>query len=365
VSTIYQVSEIKQLLARSLKPLFYQIEELFGMITLEGVVERVNNYPSGTYVSLKDPNHTDVTITCLVAPDIKIDFEIKAGLKIQAVGTVDLKTRKNSVDQETIVLVNQLYDVSEGQMTEVEKLREKLQKAGYFGDKKPLPSIAEHDSLKICIISSVDGVAYRDIENTIKDIPYYSLSLYPTNLYSPDDVARSIEEADSRGDYDILLISRGGGNRLDVFDNMVVLKAIKHCRTPTFVAVGHTQDRTLADEAADHYAATPTAAGEYLAQIYRMHELQKKDTELAEREKKLEKLAKQEKEQLEKQIKEQQAFIKALKKNIASSEKYEKEIKILKNRLRNAENQRTTIRLTPGFVVFCFAVLGLAYLILK
>ena len=97
MSTIYQVSEIKQLLARSLKPLFYQIEELFGMITLEGVVERVNNYPSGTYVSLKDPNHTDVTITCLVAPDIKIDFEIKAGLKIQAVGTVDLKRERTAL----------------------------------------------------------------------------------------------------------------------------------------------------------------------------------------------------------------------------------------------------------------------------
>ena len=64
-----------------------------------------------------------------------------------------------------------------------------------------------------------------------------------------------------------MLISRGGGNRLDVFDNMVVLKAIKHCRTPTFVAVGHAQDRTLADEVADHYAADTYCAGEYLADL--------------------------------------------------------------------------------------------------
>lgn len=371
MSSIYQVAELKQLISRGLKPLFYQIEELYGMVTVEGVIDRVNSYPSGTYIALKDPQSTEVSITCLIAPRQKIDFELKAGLKIQSVGTIEMRPRKNNADHETVIMTNKLFDVSKGELTETEKLREELRKLGYFENKKPLPSIADKPEIEVCVISSADGVAFRDIESTLKTTPYFKLNLYPANLYSPEDVANSIEEAD-RGNHDILLVSRGGGNRLDVFDQLPVLTAIRNTKTPIIVAVGHAQDNTLADEVADQYAATPTAAGEYLAQLYKTYEIKKKEIELTEREKSLEKLVEkavndqaEERKKLLKQIEEQQAFIKALEKNVTTSEKYQKQIETLKNRLRDTENKKSTIRLTPGFILFCAAMLAVAYFIFR
>lgn len=371
MSEIYQVAEIKQLIARSLKPLFYSIEELYALITVEGVVERVASYPSGTYLSLKDAQSPEVNITCLVAPNQKVDFELKRGLKIQVVGTVEMRTKKNNADYDEVILATQLFEVNKGEIAEMEAFRKELQELGYFENKTPIPEIAGKEEMKVGIISSADGVAFRDIENTIKAINFYKLELFPANLYSPEDVANSISEADQR-EYDLLIVSRGGGSRLDVFNQLPVLKAIKEAKKPVLVAVGHAQDSTLAEEVADYFTTTPTAAGEYLAQLYRAYEIQKKDESVAQREKHIEKLLKDatqahsdERKLLTKQIEEQNALIKAMKNDKTDKDKLKRELDTLKRRLQSTETAKTTIRLTPGFILFCVAMLAAAYILLK
>jgi len=59
-----------------------------------------------------------------------------------------------------------------------------------------------------------------------------------------------------------LVIARGGGSRedLSVFDGEQLARALLRCPVPVISGIGHEDDVTIADLAADYRAATPTAA---------------------------------------------------------------------------------------------------------
>ena len=68
------------------------------------------------------------------------------------------------------------------------------------------------------------------------------------------------------GDIDIAVVVRGGGAKasLDVFDAGAVAHAIATAAVPVWTGIGHTGDRSVADEVAHRSFATPTAAGQAL-----------------------------------------------------------------------------------------------------
>ena len=61
---------------------------------------------------------------------------------------------------------------------------------------------------------------------------------------------------------DALVLARGGGSREDlaVFDNEELCRLLANYPIPVVTGLGHEDDLTVADLAADHRAATPTAA---------------------------------------------------------------------------------------------------------
>jgi len=63
---------------------------------------------------------------------------------------------------------------------------------------------------------------------------------------------------------DVIVVTRGGGadKTLRVFNETPICRVIANTDTPTAVGIGHEDDRTLADEVADHRFMTPTHAGE-------------------------------------------------------------------------------------------------------
>ena len=60
---------------------------------------------------------------------------------------------------------------------------------------------------------------------------------------------------------DVVVAIRGGGSQADLaaFDSERVARALATTPVPVWVGVGHTGDRTVADELAHRYFATPTA----------------------------------------------------------------------------------------------------------
>ena len=78
-----------------------------------------------------------------------------------------------------------------------------------------------------------------------------------------DDIVRNIQRADAQGDFDTMIIYRGGGSIEDLYHLMKKSgSAIHAATTPIISSVGHETDVTIADMVADVRAATPTAAAE-------------------------------------------------------------------------------------------------------
>ena len=161
-----------------------------------------------------------------------------------------------------------------------------LWSVGYFSRHKPFPDFHQMDGCRVAIVTSGNesAHAFADIEEILKDLPFYNYILVGVNLSSSDDIARGIAEAAIN--YDIIIVTRGGGD-LTVFDERAVLDAIFNA--PCFVvsAIGHAKNRVLADMVADHIARTPTDAARFLAEKYSAHiayqqfsQLQKNNTDL-------------------------------------------------------------------------------------
>jgi len=147
-----------------------------------------------------------------------------------------------------------------------EQLKEKLERSGYFAahHKREIPKYPNH----IAIITSPTGAAVRDIVTTIKRrFPIVKLTIIPVIVQgeeAAESIITGINQANSLGHVDTIIIGRGGGSIEDLwcFNDERVVKAIFHSSIPVISAIGHETDVTISDFVADLRAATPTGAGE-------------------------------------------------------------------------------------------------------
>ncbi len=167
-----------------------------------------------------------------------------------------------------------------------EQLKQKLANEGIFDEstKKPLPPFPR----AIGIVTSPSGAAIRDILSIIKRrFPAMPLIIYPTSVQGTDatvQIINAIEVANHRQECDVLIIARGGGSLEDLwcFNEEAVARAIHSSQIPTISGVGHETDLSIADLAADHRAATPSAAAELATPVAAklMQNLQTKEQRL-------------------------------------------------------------------------------------
>ena len=78
----------------------------------------------------------------------------------------------------------------------------------------------------------------------------------------PSDIIAAIKQLDADPDIDVIIVARGGGSFEDLigFSDEGVVRATASCITPIVSAIGHEDDWTLIDLAADLRASTPTDA---------------------------------------------------------------------------------------------------------
>ena len=145
-------------------------------------------------------------------------------------------------------------------------LKKKLSAEGLFDadHKRPLPPMPQC----IGLVTSKTGAALQDVIHIItRRWPMVKLLLAPVSvqgLEAEKSIVDGIRRLDADPRPDIILITRGGGSKEDlwVFNSERIARAAYACKKPVVSAVGHEIDTTILDYVADLRAPTPSAAAE-------------------------------------------------------------------------------------------------------
>lgn len=148
----------------------------------------------------------------------------------------------------------------------LQKLKEKLQKAGYFAPqrKRTLPSFPR----RIALVTSPTGAAIRDMLEIISRrwpcAELWVCGVRVQGIGAPQEIAAALDRVNQHAGIDVILLGRGGGSSEDLaaFNDEGVAHAIFASKIPVISAVGHEINVTIADLVADRRAATPSEAAE-------------------------------------------------------------------------------------------------------
>ncbi|MGM0218280.1 exodeoxyribonuclease VII large subunit [Enterococcus sp. AZ126] len=228
------------------------------------------------YFSLKDDG-AKISAIMFKSAFQKLKFQPKEGMKVLLVGRVSLYESGGSYQ----IYVEHMEPDGVGALYQaLAELREKLGKEGLFeGPKKNLPRYPK----RIAVVTSPSGAVIRDIITTVKRrYPIAQLVLFPTLVQgdqAADDIVRNIQRIEELGNFDTMIIGRGGGSIEDLwpFNEERVARAIYQANTPVISSVGHETDITISDMVADVRAATPTAAAELAVPVLNEELLKIKD----------------------------------------------------------------------------------------
>lgn len=213
------------------------------------------------YFSLKD-DQAVIDAVMFRSQFSKVKFTPEEGMKLCVTGHVGLYERSGRYQ----IYIDTMEPDGVGSLyLAFEQLKKKLNAEGLFSrPKKAVPLFPR----RIAVVTSLNGAVIRDINTTVRRrYPIAQVVLFPTVVQGKKaaaDIARQIKRAGERGDFDTLIIGRGGGSIEDLwpFNEEVVARAIADCPLPVISSVGHETDTTIADLVADQRAATPTAAAE-------------------------------------------------------------------------------------------------------
>ena len=158
---------------------------------------------------------------------------------------------------------------------ERQKTIERLQSEGLMGlqQELPFPMLP----YRLAVVSAEDAAGYRDFVRQLDDNPYgfsFDITLFPALMQGvdcPQSVIAAMDavlECDEK--YDVVLILRGGGSKLDLacFDDYDLASVIAQYPLPVMTAIGHDQDHHVCDMVAHTYLKTPTALADEILSIY-------------------------------------------------------------------------------------------------
>ena len=129
----------------------------------------------------------------------------------------------------------------------------------------------------LAVISAEDAAGYRDFMRHICENPYgftLDVTLFPALMQGADCPASIISALDSvlegGRDFDVVLILRGGGAKLDLacYDDYGLAAVIAQYPLPVLTAIGHDQDHHVCDMVAHEYVKTPTALADFILGLY-------------------------------------------------------------------------------------------------
>ena len=228
-----------------------------------GEIAEVDSYDFGSFFELRDLED-EPSISCLAwAREVaSFDHDLEPGTEAVVEATVDFYPDRGDCQ----LLVSSYWPVGESsRQQELDQLEAQLAAEGLFEEQRKQPLAAHPDC--IGLVTSPAGSAREDVWGTVSErSPRTEVRLCGATVQG-DSAVPSLIEAIDRLDRDpeveTLIVTRGGGSDTDLwsFNAEPLVRRIAACSTPVVVAIGHEDDETLVEAAADARAMTPTEAG--------------------------------------------------------------------------------------------------------
>lgn len=246
--------------------------------------ERANGHQ---YFSLKD-NGAKIGVTLFRNVYQKLTFKIKDGDLVACRGRINIYPPQGSYS----LIIEAIEPYGLGTLLqELQRRKAELAKKGIFAAERKRAICAFPK--KIAVITSASGAVIRDIITTTRRrFPLVKLIVFPAVVQgekAAGSVLNQLQRANEIGNFDTIIIARGGGSFEDLwpFNDPDLTIAVAESKIPVITSIGHETDTTLVDYAADLRAPTPTAAAELatprldqLKQLLVQHQLELRQGEL-------------------------------------------------------------------------------------
>ena len=238
------------------------LESRFANVRVHGEVLDAKPVSSGhLYFVLKDRD-AQLPVVLWRSTLARLPVRVTNGMQVLVTGDVQVYPPHGRYQ----LVARSVVDLGAGLLlARLEELKRRLAAEGLFDParKRPLPFLPR----RVGVVTADTGAAVRDILTTLQ-------RRYPTDVVvapcrvqgagAAQDIARALAAVARVPGVDVIIVGRGGGSLEDLwaFNEEPLLRAIAGCPVPVISAVGHEIDQPLSDLAADHRAATPTAAAE-------------------------------------------------------------------------------------------------------
>lgn len=123
---------------------------------------------------------------------------------------------------------------------------------------------------RLAFVFGTSAVIDQDVMSALGKARYlYHIKVLRVSLIDKRAIISVLQELDRGKDFDLIGIVRGGGWRLEIFDDLELARVVVNLQTPLVTAIGHEVDRTFVDRIADRRFSTPTDLGRVLCELAR------------------------------------------------------------------------------------------------
>jgi len=260
---VFTVSEFLEFLNNILRPCQAIVKGEVG--------ERIDSYPRYTFFNLLDAQNSVLKCFAFKEVILNLGVELTPGMEIKVIGYPEIRKNRGELKFQ----VERIELVGEGILKkQYEILKKKLEGLGYFAPekKKAIPRFCENIGL---ITSQYGKGAKKDFLTHLGNFGF-KIFFYDVRVegsFSLYEIIEAIRWFNANlPQIDVLVLTRGGGDweSLHPFNSEEIVKAIFASKIPIVTGIGHENDETLADLAADFRASTPTHAAKFLTENWKL-----------------------------------------------------------------------------------------------
>lgn len=229
---------------------------------VEGQIVEINTRRMGSaYLTLRD-NFEDISVNVMGFRTFATQArDFRQGDRVVVHGRPDLWIKQTRLS----FMADAIKRVGTGDLKEqIEELRRKLKGEGLFdtANKVSLPEFPRRIGLICAPKARAEGDVITNVRLRWPITEFSVIHVHVQGPQCPSEVVQAIHKLDKDPDVDVIIVARGGGSFEDLlgFSDETVVRATASCQTPIVSAIGHEDDWTLIDLAADLRASTPTDA---------------------------------------------------------------------------------------------------------